>query len=100
MSRSPTPIDKRIGVLLAGKRRSLSLSQHAVASRLSISYQQVQKYENGSNRVAASTLLALGRVLNFSAADFLREIEASGPARPYAGDGFQPPERVSIADGC
>jgi transcriptional regulator with XRE-family HTH domain len=52
-----------IGARLRTRRRQLGLSQSDLAERLGVSFQQVQKYERGANRVAASTLLAAAEAL-------------------------------------
>ena len=55
------PVDRHVGQVLRARRRALQLSQSAVAERLGISFQQLQKYERGSNRISASTLHSLSR---------------------------------------
>jgi transcriptional regulator with XRE-family HTH domain len=52
-----------IGARMRTRRRQLGLSQSDLAERLGVSFQQVQKYERGANRVAASTLLAAAQAL-------------------------------------
>src|ERR1700744_571169 len=66
-----------IGARLRTRRRQLGLSQSDLAERLGVSFQQVQKYERGANRVAASTLLVAARVLNTTIGWLVGE-EASG----------------------
>ena len=66
-----------IGARLRTRRRQLGLSQSDLAERLGVSFQQVQKYERGANRVAASTLLVAARVLETSVSWLVGE-EASG----------------------
>ena len=56
MPKTPDSIDTFVGARIALRRAALGLSQTALASRLGISFQQVQKYESGSNRVSASRL--------------------------------------------
>jgi transcriptional regulator with XRE-family HTH domain len=55
-----------IGARMRTRRRQLGLSQSDLASKLGVSFQQIQKYERGANRVAASTLLAASQVLGAS----------------------------------
>jgi transcriptional regulator with XRE-family HTH domain len=55
-----------IGARMRTRRRQLGLSQSDLAERLGVSFQQVQKYERGANRVAASTLLAAAQTLGTS----------------------------------
>jgi transcriptional regulator with XRE-family HTH domain len=57
-------LELAIGARIRTRRRQLGLSQSDLAARLGVSFQQVQKYERGSNRVAASTLLAAAQALN------------------------------------
>ncbi|HEX2801329.1 MAG TPA: helix-turn-helix transcriptional regulator [Phenylobacterium sp.] len=59
------------------RRRQLGLSQTQLADALGVSFQQVQKYERGANRVAASTLLLAAQTLNISVGWLLGE-EATG----------------------
>jgi len=66
-----------IGARLRTRRRQLGLSQSELAERLGVSFQQVQKYERGANRVAASTLLIAAQALNVGVSWLVGE-EASG----------------------
>ncbi len=63
-SREGTPVDSWVGGRIAGRRQALGLSQTALAERVGVSFQQIQKYETGINRISASRLhqiaLALG----------------------------------------
>jgi transcriptional regulator with XRE-family HTH domain len=56
-------IELGIGARLRTRRRQLGLSQSSLAEALGVSFQQVQKYERGANRVAASTLVAAAEAL-------------------------------------
>ena len=70
-------LELAIGARLRTRRRQLGLSQTELAGVLGVSFQQVQKYERGANRVAASTLLAAAQGLSTSVGWLLGE-EASG----------------------
>lgn len=72
-------LDVAIGARLRARRRELGLSQTDLARRLGVSFQQVQKYESGANRVAASTLAAAARALETTPAWLLGEETASSP---------------------
>lgn len=56
-------IELAIGARMRTRRRQLGLSQTNLAEALGVSFQQVQKYERGANRVAASTLVAAAEAL-------------------------------------
>jgi len=70
-------LELAIGARMRTRRRQLGLSQSDLAERLGVSFQQVQKYERGANRVAASTLLAAAQALGTSVAWLVGE-ESSG----------------------
>lgn len=61
-------VDLSIGARLRARRRELGLSQSDLARKLGVSFQQVQKYESGANRISASTLIAAARALETSPA--------------------------------
>lgn len=62
--RTAGPVDKSIGDRIRARRLALGLSQEALASEIGITFQQVQKYEKGQNRVAAATLVDIARALD------------------------------------
>jgi transcriptional regulator with XRE-family HTH domain len=61
--RAPNPIDIHVGKRLRMRRLMLDMSQEALADALGLTFQQVQKYEKGANRVGASRLQRLSEVL-------------------------------------
>lgn len=63
MPRSPDETDAFVGARLAGRRQALGLTQVALAKRLGISAQQIQKYETGTNRISASRLSRIAAAL-------------------------------------
>ena len=81
MPRSPDRIDAFVGGRIAWRRTALGLSQTALAQRLGISFQQIQKYETGANRVSASRLHRIATALGASIESFFPEPQAgSGEA--------------------
>jgi transcriptional regulator with XRE-family HTH domain len=70
-SRGPDPIDVEVGLNLRRARRDRGVSQSDVGDALGITFQQVQKYERGANRVSASMLVKAARFLGIRAADLL-----------------------------
>jgi transcriptional regulator with XRE-family HTH domain len=66
-----------IGARMRARRRQRGLSQSELAEQLGVSFQQVQKYERGANRVAASTLLTAARALGTTISWLVGE-ESSG----------------------
>lgn len=55
-ARGPDPIDVHVGGRIRDRRRALGVSQEKLAESIGVTFQQVQKYEKGSNRVSASKL--------------------------------------------
>jgi transcriptional regulator with XRE-family HTH domain len=64
------PIDRHVGARLRLRRLELNLSQAALASRLGLTFQAVQKYEAGAVRIAASRLYEMARALDAAPAYF------------------------------
>ena len=60
--RSPNPIDKRVSSRVRRRRIMLDMSQTTLDDRLGVSFQQVQKYENGMNHIGASRLLHIAEI--------------------------------------
>jgi transcriptional regulator with XRE-family HTH domain len=71
------PIDVTVGNRIRLRRKHLGLSQSALAEHLGVSFQQVQKYERGANRVSASMLVRVGDKLQMTVADLVGEASGS-----------------------
>lgn len=71
----PDLIDIHIGQNIRWHRMMRGLSQEHLASNLNVTYQQLQKYELGVNRVSASRLYSLAKALNVAVGDFYRGLE-------------------------
>jgi transcriptional regulator with XRE-family HTH domain len=59
----PNPIDKHVGSRLRMRRKMLGMSQEKLGEALKITFQQVQKYEKGTNRISASRLQHISHIL-------------------------------------
>ncbi len=77
-SRRSDEIDHFVAKRIKARRRQLKLSQQDVAEQIGISYQQVQKYESGFNRVSAGKLFAIARILDVSVNYFFIGLEEVG----------------------
>jgi len=69
--RSAGVVDVQIGELIRKRRLAIGVSQMRLAEELGLTFQQIQKYEKGVNRVAASTLMRVARALNCKIIDLL-----------------------------
>lgn len=70
-------IDVEIGRRIKARRRLMGLSQVALASSIGVSFQQVQKYEKGVNRVGASRLQQIARKLGLPVAYFFADLSVA-----------------------
>jgi transcriptional regulator with XRE-family HTH domain len=69
-----TELDKVIGHNLRVIRTNKGLKQKDIANHLGISFQQIQKYESGANRIAASVLYEFAKILDVTVSDFFVDI--------------------------
>lgn len=76
----PSPIDVHVGAQIRMRRKSLGMSQSALAGRLGITFQQVQKYEKGANRVGASRLQAIASILGVEVSSLFANVTPDGGA--------------------
>ena len=70
----PNPIDVHVGQRIRLRRTLLGMSQEKLAEAIGLTFQQVQKYERGANRVGSSRLFDLCRVLDVSVAYFFEDM--------------------------
>jgi len=75
MTQGAHPIDQHVGLAIRRRRRELGLTQAALADRLGVTFQQVQKYERGANRISASMLYAAARALAVPPGAFFAGLE-------------------------
>lgn len=73
----PNPIDVHVGNRIRLRRTLLGISQVALAEAMGLTFQQVQKYEKGANRVSSSRLFDLARILDVPVPYFFDEMAAS-----------------------
>src|SRR5208282_3211485 len=80
----PDPIDIHVGARLRLRRNLLGLSQEQLGKASRLTFQQIQKYERGTNRMGASRLFQMGKILNVPVSwffDSLPEDNTSGVRR-------------------
>src|SRR6201988_4210086 len=74
----PNPIDVHVGSRVRLRRALLGMSQEKLGEAIGLTFQQVQKYERGANRVGASRLYDLSRVLDVPVSFFFEDMPANG----------------------
>ena len=85
--KSPNPVDKHVGNRVRMRRMMLKMSQEKLADGLGITFQQVQKYEKGSNRIGASRLQHIATILDVEPSFFFEDApQTSDTARGVDAD--------------
>jgi transcriptional regulator with XRE-family HTH domain len=84
VKKAPNPIDKHVGSRVRMRRMMLSMSQEKLGGGLGLTFQQVQKYEKGTNRIGASRLQQISHILQVPVAFFF---EGAPTFHPQTGDG-------------
>jgi transcriptional regulator with XRE-family HTH domain len=97
-SRRPNPIDVHVGSRVRFRRMLLGMSQEKLGEKLGLTFQQIQKYEKGINRIGASRLFDLAQVLGVSV-QFFYEEAPTGEVPRFVADGFaERPAESSIVE--
>lgn len=99
--RGPNAIDRHVGSRVRLRRQLLSMSQEKLGDELGVTFQQVQKYERGANRIGAGRLWTLARVLDVPVSFFYDGV-AESLNQPGFAEGDQTPivdDFIQSADG-
>ncbi|MBT5384060.1 MAG: helix-turn-helix transcriptional regulator [Kordiimonadaceae bacterium] len=72
---TPNPIDIYVGSRLRFRRALIGMSQEKLGNALEITFQQVQKYERGTNRISSSRLFQISRILDVSVSFFFDDMD-------------------------
>jgi transcriptional regulator with XRE-family HTH domain len=108
-SEKPNPIDVQVGSRVRLRRNMLGLSQEKLGELIGLTFQQVQKYERGANRIGASRLYQLSRVLDVPVNFFYDSTDpvrapaiptgfAEPPAEAFAADPLRQRESIDLVD--
>ncbi|MCB1428792.1 MAG: helix-turn-helix transcriptional regulator [Nitratireductor sp.] len=89
--KKPNPIDIHVGSRVRLRRTMLGMSQEKLGEHLGITFQQIQKYEKGANRVGASRLQEIARVLNTPVSFFFED----SPGGSNSPGGFEETEAAN-----
>ncbi len=74
MASKPDPIDVHVGSRVRLRRTLLGMSQEKLGDALGLTFQQIQKYERGANRIGASRLYKIAKILNVPVSYFYEEL--------------------------
>ena len=107
MKKSPGPVDKHVGSRVRMRRILVGMSQERLGEALGLTFQQVQKYEKGTNRIGASRLQQIAQVLGipvtflFEGAPLERQLPEGGfaevPQTEFSFDLLSTPDGVQLA---
>jgi transcriptional regulator with XRE-family HTH domain len=88
-TKKPKPTDVLVGQRVRMARLMSNMSQTELGEHIGITFQQVQKYENGTNRVSATMLMKLSDALALSVTDLLQEVDPSAVPLDAEGQAAQ-----------
>lgn len=86
-NKKPEATDIHIGRRVQERRKQLGLSQEKLGEQLGITFQQVQKYEKGTNRIGAGRLFSISEILDAPIGFFFQGLQNTGPAPTGMHDG-------------
>ncbi len=98
LKRAPQPTDRHVGHRIRMRRRALRISQTALGDAVGVTFQQIQKYENGTNRVGASWLQEIADALKCPPAWFFEDRPRSPHAKRGAAECADPELSALLAD--
>lgn len=107
MTKVPNPIDRHVGARVRMRRMMVGMSQEKLGEALGLTFQQVQKYEKGTNRISASRLQQISETLTIPLAYFFKGAPVSegsvnggfaesSPEEGYASDFVMTAEGLSL----
>lgn len=88
MADKPNPIDVHVGRRLRLRRTLLGMSQERLGQLLGLTFQQIQKYERGVNRIGSSRLYELGQILDVPVSFFFDDMSEDRQARELLAPGL------------
>jgi transcriptional regulator with XRE-family HTH domain len=91
--KAPNPTDRHVGTRVCMRRKMLSMSQTDLAEAVGVTFQQIQKYEKGTNRISASRLMQISHVLQVPISFFFED--PRGPSKELAAQQVHSPDYVS-----
>src|SRR5580658_7342364 len=97
--KAPNPIDKHVGSRVRMRRMMLSMSQEKLVNALDLTFQQVQKYEKGTNRIGASRLQQISETLQVPVAFFFEGAPSGAPVNGEAPSPAYVSDFLATSDG-
>jgi transcriptional regulator with XRE-family HTH domain len=101
-TKSPNPIDKHVGNRVRMRRMMLKMSQEKLGNAVGLTFQQIQKYEKGANRIGASRLQQIAQVLSVQVPFFFEGAPQTSVRPQFVGEAPSPAyvtEFLATSDG-
>jgi len=100
-TKAPNPVDRHVGSRVRMRRMMMGMSQEKLGDAIGLTFQQVQKYEKGTNRIGASRLQQISRTLQVPVSFFFEgaPMEAGGPDESDAPSPSFVSDFLASADG-
>ena len=100
-TKAPNPVDRHVGSRVRMRRMMMGMSQEKLGDAIGLTFQQVQKYEKGTNRIGASRLQQISRTLQVPVSFFFEgaPMEAGGPGETDAPSPSFVSDFLASADG-
>lgn len=106
MAANPDPIDIHVGSRVRLRRTLLGMSQEKLGDALGLTFQQIQKYERGANRIGSSRLFKLSQILDVPVSFFFDDMPddveranrglAEAPSEPFEADQLSKRETLEL----
>jgi transcriptional regulator with XRE-family HTH domain len=85
-SQEPHNVDRHVGAMIRAKRKAKGMAQAELAGALRVSFQQVQKYERGANRISSSKLFEIAQKLDTPLSSFFQGLDSPKVEGDAVGD--------------
>jgi transcriptional regulator with XRE-family HTH domain len=95
---SPSPVDLHVGARVRLRRTLLGMSQEKLGNAVGLTFQQIQKYERGANRIGASRLFDMSRALDVPVQFFFDEMPVETVAEDYRPPSGSPEPNIAALD--
>jgi transcriptional regulator with XRE-family HTH domain len=103
VKKAPNPIDKHVGSRVRMRRMMLQMSQEKLGEALGLTFQQVQKYEKGTNRIGASRMQQIAQVLQVPVSFFFEDApgvsapDGNAPSPNFVSDFFSSADGLALS---
>jgi len=91
-------VDRHVGLRMRMRRKAIGLTQERLGEKLELTFQQIQKYEHGANRVSASKLFQIAGILGVGVTYFFEEFSDGSEDGAAAPTAMASPDLLEMAE--